>query len=229
VEGRLREEASFKGYTVVDAPTVLSTHLTEVLKSNVGDLLSYAEVQKLIKELPTEQQELVKDIVPTQITYTGVQRVLQHLLAERVSIRDLSTILEGIAEAAGPGRNPQMVAEHVRSRLARQISASYLNANNQLPLIALSPAWEQIFLDAIIGQGDERQLALAPSKLTEFVQLIRDRFEDAARQGEIPVLLTSATVRPFVRTIVERFRSATPVLSQNEIPPRIKLKTVGSI
>jgi len=87
----------------------------------------------------------------------------------------------------------------------------------------------QIFLDAIIGQGDERQLALAPSKLTEFVQLIRDRFEDAARQGEIPVLLTSATVRPFVRTIVERFRSATPVLSQNEIPPRIKLKTVGSI
>ena len=88
-----------KGYTVVDAATVLSTHLTELLKSNTAELLSYAEVQKLIKELPKEQGELVKDIVPSLITVTGIQRVLQLLLNERVSIRDLATILEGVADA----------------------------------------------------------------------------------------------------------------------------------
>ena len=94
-----KEEAALKGYTVVDAATVLSTHLTELLKANMAELLSYGEVQKLLKELPKEQAELVKDIVPSQITVSGIQRVLQLLLAERVSIRDLATILEGIADA----------------------------------------------------------------------------------------------------------------------------------
>ena len=96
---RQKEEAALKGYTVVDAATVLSTHLTELLKANMAELLSYAEVQKLLKELPKEQAELVKDIVPAQITMSGIQRVLQILLTERVSIRDLATILEGIADA----------------------------------------------------------------------------------------------------------------------------------
>src|SRR5204862_26602 len=99
IDAALKEEATLKGYTVVDAATVLSTHLTELLKNNMSELLSYGEVQKLLKELPKEQAELVKDIVPSQITASGIQRVLQLLLAERISIRDLSTILEGIADA----------------------------------------------------------------------------------------------------------------------------------
>src|SRR6478609_1284938 len=106
VDAAAKEEATLKGYTVVDAATVLSTHLTELLKSNMSELLSYAEVQKLIKELPKEQNELVKDIVPSQITVSGIQRVLQLLLNERVSIRDLATILEGIADALAFTRNP---------------------------------------------------------------------------------------------------------------------------
>ena len=110
-----KEEAAMKGYTVVDAATVLSTHLTELLKSNTAELLSYAEVQKLIKELPKEQGELIKDIVPAQITVSGIQRVLQLLLNERVSIRDLATILEGIADALSFTRNPIGIAEHVRT------------------------------------------------------------------------------------------------------------------
>ncbi|HSY56713.1 MAG TPA: flagellar biosynthesis protein FlhA, partial [Bradyrhizobium sp.] len=121
VDASLKEEASLKGYTVVDAATVLSTHLTELLKNNMSDLLSYGEVQKLLKDLPKEQGELVKDIVPAQITISGIQRVLQLLLAERISIRDLSTILEGIADALAFSRNPATVVEHVRARLARQI------------------------------------------------------------------------------------------------------------
>jgi len=224
-----KEDAAVKGYTVVDAATVLSTHLTELLKANVSDLLSYGEVSKLIKELPKEQGELIKDIVPAQISMSGIQRVLQLLLAERISIRDLSTILEGIADAVAYTRNPAQIVEHVRTRLARQICAQYTSPAGYLPLVALSAKWEQAFADAIIGQGDERTLAMQPSRLSEFIMLVRDRFEEAAREGEAPVLVTSASIRPFVRGIVERFRAQTAVISQSEIHPRARLKTVGSI
>jgi len=208
---------------------VLSTHLTELLKGNMAELLSYAEVQKLLKELPKEQGELVKDIVPSQITASGIQRVLQMLLAERISIRDLGTILEGIADGLAATRNPAMLVEHVRARLARQICAQHSSPAGYLPLIALSAKWEQAFAESIVGQGEERSLAMQPSKLSEFIGLVRERFEQAAREGEAPVLVTSAGIRPFVRGIVERFRSQTPVLGQTEIHPRARLKTVGSI
>jgi flagellar biosynthesis protein FlhA len=208
---------------------VLSTHLTELIKSNVSELLSYAEVSKLIKDLPKEQADLVKDIVPAQVTISGIQRVLQLLLAERVSIRDLATILEGIADAIAFSRNPATLAEHVRARLSRQICAQYTTPAGQLPLIALTARWEQVFAESIIGQGDDRSLAMQPSRLTEFINLVREKFEDAARMGEAPVLVTSAAARPFVRGIVERFRAQTPVLSQAEIHPRARLKTVGNI
>ncbi|HEX2652314.1 MAG TPA: flagellar biosynthesis protein FlhA [Xanthobacteraceae bacterium] len=229
IDVMLKEEAAIKGYTVVDSATVISTHLTEVLKSNMAELLSYGEVQKLLKELPSYQAELVKDIVPSSITVSGVQRVLQILLTERISIRDLGTILEGIADALSYTRNPQTLAEHVRTRLARQICAQNSSPAGYLPLISLSPKWEQAFAESIIGQGDDRQLAMQPSKLSEFITLIRERFEEAARQGEAPVLVTSPGIRPFVRGIVERFRTQTPVLSQSEIHPRARLKTVGGI
>ena len=229
VDASLKEEASLKGYTVVDAATVLSTHLTELLKTNMSDLLSYGEVQKLLKDLPKEQGELVKDIVPALVTVSGIQRVLQLLLAERISIRDLSTILEGIADALAFSRNPATMVEHVRARLARQICAQNTSHNGYLPLIALSAKWEQAFAESLVGAGEERSLAMQPSKLSEFMTVVRDRFEQAAREGEAPVLVTSAAIRPFVRSLVERFRSQTTVLSQAEIHPRARLKTVGSV
>jgi flagellar biosynthesis protein FlhA len=229
IDGALKEDASLKGYTVVDAATVLSTHLTELLKGNMAELLSYAEVQKLLKELPKEQAELIKDMVPSLITVSGIQRVLQILLAERVSIRDLATILEGIADGIAGTRNPTMLTEHVRARLSRQICAQNTGQSGYLPLIALSAKWEQAFAESMIGEGDNRHLAMQPSKLSEFITLVREKFEEAAREGEAPVLVTSGNIRPFVRGIVERFRAQTPVLSQGEIHPRARLKTVGSI
>jgi flagellar biosynthesis protein FlhA len=229
VDAALKEEAALKGYTVVDAATVLSTHLTELLKNNMSDLLSYGEVQKLLKELPKEQGELIKDIVPSQVTVSGIQRVLQLLLAERVSIRDLSTILEGIADALAFSRNPATMVEHVRARLARQICAQNTSHNGYLPLIALSARWEQAFAESIVGQGEDKSLAMQPSKLSEFMNATRNAFEQAAREGEAPVLVTSAAIRPFVRSLVERFRSQTTILSQAEIHPRARLKTVGSV
>jgi flagellar biosynthesis protein FlhA len=218
-----------RGYTVVDAATVLSTHLTEVIKANMPELLTHIEVQKLLNELPKEHTELLREIVPSQITTTGIQRVLQLLLTERVSIRDLGTILEAIAEVVGGVKNPRDIVEHVRTRLARQICAQYASPGGQLPIITLSPAWEQSFIESIVGQGEERHLAMQPSKLQQFVTAVRDAFEEAARQGEMPALVTSVQSRPFVRSIIERFRRETPVMSQGEIHSRARLKTVGSV
>jgi len=229
IDPALRDEAELRGLSIIDPSTVISTHLTEVLKANVAELLSYANVQSLLSGLPKEQQKLVEDIVPSQITVSGVQRVLQALLAERISIRDLSTILEGIAEVAGPGRSIQGITEHVRSRLARQICATNLGPDGNLPLLTLSPQWERDFAEAMVGEGENRHLAMAPSRLQQFIASIGAAFEKAAQQGELPVLITSPSIRPHVRSIIERFRPQTVVMSQNEVHPRVRLRTVGSV
>ncbi len=229
IDDGLREEASFRGYTIVDPATVLTTHLTEVLKENMPDLLTYAEVQKLIKDLPAEQKKLADDLIPSVVSATTVQRVLQSLLRERISIRDLAAILEGIGEAAPHTSSITMLVEQVRARLARQLCYAYRADDGALPIVTMSAEWENAFAEALVGSGEEKQLALAPSRLQEFIRAVRETFERAALAGDTPVLLTSPAVRPYVRSIIERFRGQTPVMSQNEIHPRARLKTVGSI
>ncbi|MGJ8529134.1 flagellar biosynthesis protein FlhA [Maritalea sp.] len=229
VDAGLRDEAEVKGYTIVDPSSVISTHLTEVLKTNISDLLSYANVQELLNNLTTEQQKLIEDIVPNQISVSGIQRVLQNLLAERISIRDLASILEGIAEVAGNITSAKLIAEHVRTRLARQLCAANSAPDGTLPILTLSPEWERDFSDALHGEGADRHLAMAPSRLHEFIKEIQTAFESAAQMGELPVMITSPPIRPHVRAIIERFRPQTVVMSQNEIHPRARLKTIGSI
>lgn len=230
IEPELKEEAMFRGCTVVDPPSVLTTHLTELVRENVAELLSFAETQKLLDELPREQQKLVADLIPSQIAVGGIQRVLQSLLNERVSVRDLSTILEGVQEACGGAvRTVPAIVAHVRIRLARQISDSHVGPKGFVPLIALSPEWETAFLEALTGAPDDRQLAMAPSKLQAFMQAFRTAFDSAAASGEAPVLLTSGAIRGHVRAIVERFRPGTPVLSQMEIFAKVRIRTVGTI
>ena len=229
IDDSLREEATFRGYTIVDPATVLTTHLTEILKENMPDLLSYAEVQKLLKDLPGEQKKLVDDLVPAVVSATTIQRVLQALLRERVSIRDLPAILEGIGEAAPHTSSITLLVEQVRGRLARQLSFAYRGDDGALPIITMSGEWENAFAEALIGAGEEKQLALAPSRLQDFIRAVRDSFERAALAGDSAVLLTSPQIRPYVRSIIERFRGQTPVLSQNEIHPKARLKTVGQI
>ncbi len=229
IDERAREEASFRGYTVVDPATVLATHLTEVIKEHMAELLTFTEVKKLIKELPKETQSLLDDVAPAHVSWSGVQRILQNLLKERVSIRDLTTIVEAIAEAAPAMHDLVLITEHVRGRLARQICYQHRNPDGSLPIITLSPQWEQAFADALIGEGQHRQLALAPSKLHDFVADVRGAFERAAQMGETPVLLTSPTIRPFVRSLIERFRPATAVLSQAEVHAKARLKAMGQV
>jgi flagellar biosynthesis protein FlhA len=230
IEPSLKEEALFRGCTVVDPPSVLTTHLTEVVHENMAELLSYAETQKLLDEQPREQQKLVTDLIPSQITVGGVQRVLQNLLSERVSIRDLPTILEGIQEACGGSvRAIPTIVGHVRARLARQISDSHTGPGGYIPLVTMSAEWEAAFAEALAGPPEDRQLAMAPTKLQEFMQKLRGAFDTAGSTGETPVLLTSGGIRGHVRAIVERIRPATPVLAQAEIWPRARIRTVATI
>jgi flagellar biosynthesis protein FlhA len=229
IDESLREEATFRGYTLVDPSTVLTTHLTEILKENMAELLSYAEVQKLLNELKGEETKLIEELIPTVVTVTTLQRVLQSLLREKVSIRDLPAILEGLAEAAPHTTSVTTLVEHVRTRLARQLCWANRGDDGALPIITLSPDWEQAFAESLIGPGEDKQLAMAPSRLQDFIRNVRDVFERAAMSGENPVLLTGPQVRPYVRSIIERFRGQTVVMSQNEVHPKARLRTVGTV
>ncbi|MEW5702988.1 MAG: flagellar biosynthesis protein FlhA [Pseudomonadota bacterium] len=224
-----REEASFRGYTVVEPTTVITTHLVEVVKDNMAEMLSYSETKKLVDDLDAEQQKLLADMIPSQISLGGVQRVLQNLLRERISIRDLPAILEGVSEACGFTQNITAISEHVRSRLARQISDTHATESGYIPILTLSPEWERSFVESVAGQGEERQLSMAPSRLQAFIQQVRQTFERHVMMGEEPVILTSPAIRPYVRSIIERFRPMTTVLSQNEIHPKARIKTLGQI
>ena len=228
IDRDLRDEAGFRDLTVVESGTVITTHLTELIKDNIADLLSYTETQKLLNEVHKDSDKLVADIVPSKISVSGVQRILQNLLSEGVSIRDVPTILEGIAEAAAFTQNLSLMTEHVRGRLARQISAQQ-SREGTIPIITLSPRWDSEFADSIIGQGDERHLAMAPSSLQAFIASVRETYDRLALDGEIPCMLTNPSIRPFVRSIIERVRPATVILSQNEIHVRSRIRTLGAI
>ena len=229
VDPMVREEALFRGYTVVEPSTVITTHITELVKEHVAELLSYAETRKLLDELDPAHKRLIDELVPAQISFGGIQRVLQNLLTERVSIRDLPTILEGISEACSHTRSVTLITEHVRARLARQICDMNTSAHGFIPLITLSPEWEHAFAEALIGNGDDKQLALPPSRLQDFIGSVRSTFDRQAQSGEAPVLLTSPAIRPYVRSIVERFRPYSAVMSQNEIFPKARIRTVAQI
>ncbi|MBK8174569.1 MAG: flagellar biosynthesis protein FlhA [Rhodospirillales bacterium] len=229
IDSAHQEEALFRGLTVVEPATVVTTHLTEVVKDHMASLLSYAQTRKLLEELDKEHQKLIADIIPGQISYGGVERVLQNLLSERISIRDLPTILEGISEACGHTRSVTQITEHVRGRLARQISDMYTNERGFIPLLTLAPEWEQEFTESLTGSGDDRQLAMAPTKLQQFLTAVRTAYDRQAHAGETPVLLTGPAIRPYVRSIIERFRPSSVVISQSEVAPKARIKTVGRV
>ncbi len=229
VAPRYRDEALARGHTVVDAATVITTHLTEIVKDHLAELLGFAETRRLLDTLPEETRKLVDELVPARITVAEIQRVLQGLLAERVSIRDLPTILEAIGEAVQQTRNPVRIVEHVRTRLARQISFACRGPGGYIPVVTLSAEWEEAFQGALTGPEDERVLDMPPERLQAFLERVREVFEELAARGELPVLVTSPGIRPYVRSVVERYRPATVVLSHAEIHPRVRIRVLGQV
>jgi flagellar biosynthesis protein FlhA len=229
IDSSHREEALFKDYTVVEASTVIVTHLTELVKENITDLLTYGEVQKLIDNLGSEHKRLIDTIIPSEITLVTLQRVLQSLLSENISIRDLSAIIEAVSEICTTTKNVSKLVEHVRARLAKQICQSHTSIKGYIPILVMSPVWEQTFVENIVGDGDNKQLIMPPSKLHEFVTSIGGEIDRQNASCEYPVLLVSPLLRPYVRSIIERFKPSLVVMSQNEIHPKARIKTVGQI
>ena len=230
VEESQKEEALARGFTVVDCTDIVVTHLTELLRANAADLLSYAETRRMLEMLPDEQRRLVGDLVPGQTTFGTIQRVLQALLQERVSIRDLPTVLEGIQDGTSAGlRSVHQLIGTVRLRLARQLSDSVRAPEGHLPIISLGGAWEQAFAEALIGPAEERQLAMAPSRLQEFVGRMAEVVDAVSAAGEMPVIVCSGPVRPHLRDIVARTRPSVPVLAQGEVHISARIRMRGTI
>ncbi|WP_029008741.1 flagellar biosynthesis protein FlhA [Azospirillum halopraeferens] len=223
------EEAVARGYTVVDPESVITTHLTEVIKDHLPTLLTFGALQKLVDGLGREYQKLISDMVPSQISMVVLQRVLQALLAERVSIRNLPAIVEAVAEAVGWTRHITLITEHVRTRLGQQICQGLTGPDGFVPVIALSPRWEQALLDSIVVEGDDRRFAMPPSQVQEFLTALRLTIQKHATPQVWPALLVGAEVRPFVRSLLERVSPMTPVLSHGELHRKASVKTIDQV
>jgi flagellar biosynthesis protein FlhA len=223
------DQARAGNWTVVDPGTVMITHLAEVMKENMTELLTYNDTQRMIGDFP-QQQKLVADLVPTMITMGHLQRVLQMLLAERVSIRDLPTILEAVHEAcSGATKSMAQIVATVRVRLSRQICESLTAPDGYIPVITISPTWEDTLSDALVGPGDDRQLALGADRLRDLINAIRSATENAVRKGMQPALVSGQHLRTHLHGIVDRARINIPVISHTEVHRRAKIKMVGSV
>ncbi|WP_281300177.1 MULTISPECIES: flagellar biosynthesis protein FlhA [unclassified Iodidimonas] len=229
VDDATAELAEARAYTVVDTESVIITHLAEVLKGQLHHLLTFAAYQRLLDNLDPDYEKLLGDIVPSQLSSTAIQRVLQALLSERLSVRNLPLILEGISEAIGWTRNVTLITEHVRARLSAQISATLKGADGFIAVISLSSKWEQAFLEHIRREGEDRSFAMPPSLVTEFVTQARSKIQTHASAHCWPALLVGAEARPFVRSLLERVSPTTPILSHAELDPKTPVKTLDQI
>ncbi|MCU4654313.1 flagellar biosynthesis protein FlhA [Roseibacterium sp. SDUM158016] len=222
------DAAEERGLTVVDPESVITTHLTEILKDHMPDLLTYGATKELIEGLDRDYQKLASDIPGGQPTIL-LQQVLQALLSERVSIRNLPGIVEAVAEATRKTSDVTRVTNHVRQRLANQISKSLTDPQGFVPVIALNPSWEREFSEALRQNGDDRSLVMSPQRVQEFVLEARKEIQRFAQHDEWPAVLVSPEVRSFVRSMLERCSPATQVVSHNEIHRKAVLKTVARI
>ncbi|MGP1357627.1 flagellar biosynthesis protein FlhA [Roseicyclus sp.] len=220
--------AEDRGLTVVDPESVMTTHLTEVVKEHMPELLTFGATRALIEGLDRDYQKLASEIPGGQPVIL-VQQVLQTLLSERVSIRNLPSIVEAIAEAARRTTDVAQVTNHVRQRLSNQICKALADAQGFVPVIALSASWEKEFSEALRANGDERTLVMSPQRVQEFVLEARKEIQRFAQKDEWPAIMVGPEVRSFVRSMLERVSPATQVVSHGEIHRKATLKTVARI
>ena len=230
IDASLADQAEEMGYTVVGPDSVLITHLSETIKANLSYLLTYGALQRLVDTLDPEYRKLLTDITPAQISPVGLQRVLQGLLSERISIRNLPQILEAVSEACGWTRNVTLIVEHVRTRLGKQISSAVMGPEGYIPVVTLSAKWEKAFLESLQRtHGEEREFAMAPSLVQEFIALARSKLAKHQGAEMTPVILCSGEARPFVRSLLERAAPDTPIISHNELHATAPIRTIDQI
>ena len=224
-----KEEAMLAGYTVVDPSSVIATHLTELFRRHLADFLGRQEVQGLLDNLAKTAPKVVDELVPNVLPLGTVQKVLQNLVRENVSIRDLLTIVETLADYGHGVKSPEMLAEYVRERLSRTIVKPYLDSRGALPIITFDPKAEQTIQDAVKHTDSGTFLALTPGVAQKMMQQINTAVEGAVNTDGQPVVLVSPMVRPHLAQLVTRFLPTVPVLSQAEVPADIRINAVGLV
>jgi flagellar biosynthesis protein FlhA len=223
-------EAEALGYTVVDGESVIVTHLTEKVRSHAAQLLTRQDVRQLLDQLKETNEAVVGEVVPDMLTLGEIQRVLQALLAEGVSIRDLGTIIEAVGDKARITRDPALLAEYARQALGRAITAPYIDSTQTLRAITLDPAIEHEVVTSITQTSEGEYLAMEPARAQAVLGALRQQSDQAvARGGPRPVVLCSARVRRHLRRLVEHALPYLAVCSYNEIASGISVETIGVI
>lgn len=223
-------EAKRLGYAPIDAMSALLTHVNEVIRNNLSQLLSYRDVRALIDRLPPEYRKLVDDLCPAQLSFSALQAVLKLLLSERVSIRNLHLILESIAEVAPHMRRPEAICEHVRLRMAQQICGD-LTDGTVLKVLRLGPRWDLTFHQSLKrdNRGDIIEFDIDPRLVEQFAADAKKSISDLTTQGHQFVLVTTPEARPYVRMMVERLFPTLPVLSHVEIARGVTVEPLGAM
>jgi flagellar biosynthesis protein FlhA len=224
-----RAEAEALGYTVVDGESVIATHLTEEIRRHADELLTRQDVRALLDRLKEHNAAVVEEVVPDLISLGELQRVLQALLHEGVSVRDLGVIVESVGDKARVTRDPSLLAEYARQALGRTITSPHLDGDLRLRALALDPVLEQEISDAIAQTADGEFLAMDPMRAQALVDALQHSTDQAMAQGARPVLLCSARVRRHLRRLVEQRLPALAVCSYNEIAPGIAVETLGVV
>lgn len=223
------EEAKFSGYTVVDNSTVVATHLTEVIRENAPELLGRQEVQQLLDNLAKTHPKAVEELVPSHLSLGAVQKVLQNLLRERVSVRDLLSIVETLADYAPMSRDPDLLTEYVRQKLARSIVSPFIQSGGVLPVITIEPVTEDTLIKSIQHTEQGSFLAMNPDTVEAVVSGIKKEIGKFAKTNLQPILLTSPVLRRHLRRLVEPISATVMVVSHAEIVSNIRIQGMGKV
>ena len=223
------ERAQFSGYTVVDLPTVLATHITEILKNHAFEFIGRQEAQKLLDSHSQTEPKVVEELVPNVVTLGIVQKVLQNLLKEQVSIRDLHTILETLADVGNLTKDADLLTEHVRQALSRQITRQYQTPDGLLPLITMNQELENQVAGAIQDSGQGAYLGLNPNVAQAIINGLDEKMEQFSFNNYQPLLLCSPLIRPHMKKLVERFIPTLVVLSHNEVAQDVRIEALGVV
>lgn len=229
IDERDVERAQLAGCTVVDVPSVITTHLTEVIKNYAHELLGKQDVQKLLDNLSKTHPKVVEDLIPGLLNLGAVQKVLQNLLRERVCIRDLQTILETLSDYANVTKDTDILTEYVRQALARSITKQLQSPDGSVSVILIDPRVERLIIEAVQTTPQGSYLALDPVTTEKVVEGIRKSFEEGMQKGYQPVLLCSPTIRRFAKKLTERVSGSIMVVSHGEIAPGTKVYSIGTV
>ncbi|NLF25182.1 MAG: flagellar biosynthesis protein FlhA [Deltaproteobacteria bacterium] len=224
-----KERAQFAGYTVVDLATVITTHITELVRSNMAELIGRSEVQHLVDHLAKEHPKVVEELIPNLLTLGQVQQVLANLLREQVSIRDLRTIFETLADWAGTVKSPERLAEFVRRKLSRLITAKFTGDEGVLPLVSLNPALERMLGEALQQTDEGSFLGLEPGLAQQLINKLNRLADKFVERGQTPVLLAPTHLRAALFHFVAKFVPGYAVMSHQEIAPNTKVQSLGVV